>query len=141
MNLVGTLIPLWGSQFGRFGPHPRASTPNCGPGSPKWTYNRTQMARRWSWRGSNGKCQFDVTGTAHHIGNESLAPKTASPTLATCQSNCRSYFPQAFVILRFHTALAVSGHSRGRRDAWQRRRYTISYSSTELNFTVDIAFS
>ncbi len=50
--------PLWGSQFGRFGPHPRASTPNCEPGSPKRTYNQSQMARRWSRRGSNGKCRI-----------------------------------------------------------------------------------
>ena len=50
--------PFWGSQFGRFGPHPRASTPNCGPGSPKRSYNRTQRARRWNWRGSDEKCRI-----------------------------------------------------------------------------------
>ena len=71
-----------------------------------------QLMNDRSWpRLRQKRLDFGVAGTAHHIGNESSAFKTSSPTSVTCQSKFRSYLPPALVILRFDPASAESGPS------------------------------
>ncbi len=70
---------------------------------------RTHEEFRFWPRLGQKRLDFGVAGTAHHIGNESSAFKTSSPTSVTCQSKFRSYLPPALVILRFDPASASSG--------------------------------